>query len=80
MNKKLKILSKRVELASNAIVGSVMTGAVALVYENGKIVFVHATLATVLLVFGVVVYSAATWFLMELEVKGSEEGEDEDDG
>lgn len=78
--KKMKIFAKRVEFASNAIIGAGLAGAGALLINDGHIVFENATLAVVIALTGVVMYAVFTWYLMELEDAGSEDKSDGDDG
>jgi uncharacterized membrane protein YesL len=79
-SKKLKIFAKRVEFASNAIVGACLAGAGALLINDGHIVFENATLAMVIAVSAIVLYGIVTWYLMELEATGSEDETEGGDG
>jgi hypothetical protein len=73
---KLKILNKRIEYASNAIVGAALSIAVFLLIKDGKIVFTYVTEAALLLLFSMAFYAATTWLLMEIAIDIDDKDDD----
>ena len=82
MNEIYKILSKRIELASNAMSASLFSGAALLLFKDGEILYKNSTFATVLILLGTSLYIGTTLLLMNLAKKGVIKSEDEetDDG
>lgn len=67
MNKsKSKVFARRVELATNVVAGSALSGSVALMYRDNAIDLTYWVVAVGMSIFGVLLYMGVTVFLMEL--------------
>jgi hypothetical protein len=67
MNKsKSKVFARRVELASNVIAGSALSGSVALMYRDNAIDLTYWVVAVGMSIFAMLLYMGVTVFLMEL--------------
>lgn len=81
MNKsKTKVFARRVELASNVLAGSALSGSVALMYRDNAIDLTYWVVAVGLAIFGTFLYMGITLYLMELaDAEGNDANSDSND-
>lgn len=82
MNEYYKILSKRVELASNAMVATLFSGAALLLFKDGEILYKNSTFATIMILLGISMYIGTTMFLLSIadKIKDSKSENEETEG
>lgn len=80
MNKRLKILMRRLEIAANTLSAGCFSGSVALLYRDSKIDYTYVGISVYLFVVAIMTYAIMTWVLMDYADRIEDSKSDVDSG